>query len=166
MFIQQKTRSQLLNSLQWKPLAPSYLLSPLQAELANINSIYTSYKPLILTVIQLLKREPTFNGMSFLCKYHKRSLLPFLWDALSWMTGTATTKDVRDIKRRVNPLIKTQIQQQETLVHAISILNITRYAMQVKRQHINAVIQVVQRTHNDVTTLFNNTSSIYTNINY
>ena len=69
MFVQQKARpQQLLNSLQWKPLAPSYLLSALQAELANLDSIFTSYKPLILTTIELLQREPSFNGMSTFSK--------------------------------------------------------------------------------------------------
>ena len=134
--------------------------------MANLDNIYTSYKPLILTATQLLRREPSFNSMSPLGKCTKRSLLPFLGDALSWLTGRATTKNLRHIKRRVNLLIETQTPQQETLVHIISILNITRYAMQVNRQHINTVMQAVQRTHNDVTTLFNITSSIYTCINY
>ena len=50
MFVQQMGRTQhLLNSLQQKPLSPSYILSALQAEIANLYSIYTSYKPLILT---------------------------------------------------------------------------------------------------------------------
>ena len=167
MFLQQKARSkQLLNSLQWKPLAPSYIVSALQVELANVDSIYTSYKHLILTATQLLKREPSFNGMSTLNKYTKRSLLPFLGDTFSWLTRTATTKDIRDIKRRVNQLFETQTQQQDTLVHVISTLNITRYAMQVNKQHINTVMEAVHRTHNDVTTLFNMTSLIYTHINY
>ena len=62
MFVQWEARSQqLLNSLQWKPLAPSYLLSALQAELANLDSIYTSYKPLILTATQLLKKGTFFQ---------------------------------------------------------------------------------------------------------
>ena len=46
------------------------------------------------------------------------------------------------------------------------ILNITRYAMQVSRLYINAVMQAAERTHNDVTTLFNITSSLYTSIHY
>ena len=165
--LQQKARSQqLLNYLYWKPLEPCYLLSALQMELVNLDSICTSYKPLIITGTQLLKREPSFSGMSILNKCTKRSLLPFLGDALSWLTRTATTKDVKDIKRRVNQLIKTQTQQHDTSVHVISILNITRYAMQVNRQHINAIMEVVQRTHHDITTLFKITSFIYTHINY
>ena len=53
---------------------------------------------------------------------HRRSLLPFLGDALSWLTGTTTTKDIHRIKTRINQLIATQSSQQETLVHIISIL--------------------------------------------
>ena len=54
------------------------------------------------------------------------------------------TKGIRDIKGRVNQLTETQTKQWDTLVHVISIQNITRYAMQVNRQHINAVMEVVQ----------------------
>ena len=68
----------------------------------NLDSIYTSYKPLILTATQLLRREPTFNGISPFNRHTRRSLLPFLGDALSWLTGTATTKDVSSIKKKFN----------------------------------------------------------------
>ena len=40
-----------------------------------------------------------------------------------------------------------QYTQQETLAHIISVLNVTRYAMQVNRQHINLVMDAVERTH-------------------
>ena len=52
----------------------------------------------------------------------RRSLLPSLGDALSWLTGTAVTKNESSIKKRVNQLIATQHNQQEALVHVISIL--------------------------------------------
>ena len=96
----------------------------------------------------------------------RRSLLPFLGDALSWLTGTAITKDVRSIKKRVNQLIATQHNQQETLVHVISIWNVTRYTTQVNRQHINIVMDTVEMTHKDVTTLYNITSSLYNSLSY
>ena len=38
--------------------------------------------------------------------------------------------------------------------------------MQVNRQHINTIMEAIERTHNDVTTLFNITSLIHTHINY
>ena len=112
MFVQQMGRIQhLLNSLQQKHVAPTYILSAMQVELANLDIIYTSYKSLTLTATHLLRREPTFNGMSPFNRCTKRSLLPFLGDALSWLTGTATTKDVISIKNTVNQLIAMQHQQ-------------------------------------------------------
>ena len=83
------------------------------------------------------------------------SLLPFLGDALYWLTGTATTKDVNAIKLRINQLIATQHNQQETLVHIISILNVTRYATQTNRQHINILMDATEKMHQDVMTLYN-----------
>ena len=96
----------------------------------------------------------------------RRSLLPFLGDALSWITGTAMTKDVSSIKKRVNQMIATQHNQQETLVCVISILNVTRYVTQVNRQHINIVMNVAEKTHQDVTTLYNITHSLYSSLSY
>ena len=104
--------------------------------------------------------------MSPLNKCAKRSLLPFLEDALSWLTRTAMTRDVKDIKKRGNQLLEAQKQKQETLVHVILILNISQYAMEFNRQHISVVMEAVEMTHNDVTTLFNIMSSIYMHINY
>ena len=116
MFIQQMGRmQQLLNSLQQKPVAPTYIVSALQAELTNLDSIYTSYKPLILKAIQLLRRS---DSISSFIRCSRRSLLPFLGDALIWLTGTATTKNIRSIKNKVNQLIATQHKQQETLVQS------------------------------------------------
>ena len=97
---------------------------------------------------------------------HQKKPPTHLGDALSWLTGTVISKDIRSFKTRVNQLIVTQHQQQETLVHIISILNVTRYATQVNRQHINMVMKAVERTHQDVTMLYNITSSLYTHLNY
>ena len=142
------------------------MISALQAELTNLDRIYTSYKPLLLTATQLLRIEPTFNGVSPFNGCTRRSLLPFLGDALSWLIGTAKTKDVNSIKNRVNQLIAMQHNQQETLVHIISVLNVTRYTTQVNRQHINLIMDAVEMTHQDITMLYNITSSLYTSLNY
>ena len=58
-------------------------------------------------------------------------------DALSWLTGTATTKDIKAIKQRINDVIERQNMQQSTLVHVVSIINVTRYESKVNRQRIN-----------------------------
>ena len=104
--------------------------------------------------------------MSPFIRHTKRSLLPFLGDALTWLTERATTTDVRRIKDKVNQLIVTQHQQKETLVYIFSILNITRYTTRVNRQHINLVMEPVEKTHQDVTTLYNITTSLYTCLDY
>ena len=157
---------QLLNSLTQKPLIPTHLFSTLEAELNSLNSIHTSYRPLILAATQLLKKEPSFDEDLVFNKHMRRSLLPFLGDALSWLTGTATTNNGDSIKTRINQLIITQHNQGETLVHVISILNVTRYTTQVNRQHINIVISAVEKMHQDVTTPYNITHSLYSSLSY
>ena len=37
------------------------MISTLQAEMTNLDSIHTSYRPLILAATQLLKNEPSFT---------------------------------------------------------------------------------------------------------
>ena len=109
LFTRQMIRThQLLTSLLQKPSAPTQLLSAPEVELNNLNSIHTSYQPLIHYAIQLLKKGPSFDGIPVSSKHMRRSLLPFLGDTLSWLTGTATTKDVNAIKTRINQLITTQ----------------------------------------------------------
>ena len=93
---------QVIQSLGQQPSAPTQLLSALQEELTNINGIYTLYKPIIIPAINLLDTDPSFDGNSNYNKHARKSLLPFLGDALSWLTGIATTKDFNSIKKRVN----------------------------------------------------------------
>ena len=84
MFIKEMDRTQqLLDSFLQKSLAPTHLFSTQQAELTNLDGIYTSYKPLILAATQLLKKEPSFNRVLASNRCMRRSLLPFLGDALS-----------------------------------------------------------------------------------
>ena len=141
-------------------------MSTLQVEISNIEDIYNSGKTTIISAIKLLQSTPSFDGQLQPHIFHRRSLLPFLGDALSWLTGTATTKDINSIKTRINQLIATQSLQQETLVHIISILNVTRYAAQVNRHSINALIDAARATSHDITNLYNLTTSLTTSINF
>ena len=145
---------QIIQSLCHRPTAPTQLLSSLQAELTNTSDIYTSYKPIIIPAINLLDTNPSFDGNSKYNKHVRRSLLPSLGNALSWLTGTATTKDVNSIKKKVNELIEAQSTQQEAIVHIIYILNITRYTAQVNRQHINIVKDSINEIVHDVNNLY------------
>ena len=62
--------------------------------------MYTSYKPIIIPAFNLLATDPSFDGNLNYNKCVRRSLLPFLGDALSWLTGTVTIKDVNSVKTK------------------------------------------------------------------
>ena len=142
LFTRQLTRTQqFLRSLDQHPSAPTQLLTTLQLELSNIQDIYKSSKTTITSAIQLQNSNQLQTQAQ--CR---RSLLPFLGDALSWLTGTVTTKDTHSIKTRINQLIATQTSQCNTLVHVVSILNITRYTTQVNRHSINSLIDALCTT--------------------
>ena len=119
LFNGQPAKKQLLRSLDQHPSAPTQLLSTLQLELSNIQNIYNSGKTTVTSAIQLLQSNQPQTHI-----HCRRSLLPFLGDAFSWLTGTATTKDIHNIKTSINQLIATQASQCNTLVHIVSILNI------------------------------------------
>ena len=156
---------QLLHSLDQQPSVQTQLLSMLQVELSNIEHIYNSGKTTIISAIKLLQSNPSFDGQSQPHTHCRRSLLPFLGYALSWLTGTATTKDINSIKTWINQLITTQ-SSKETLVHIISILNVTRYATQVNRHSINTLMDVARATSHNFNNLYNLTTSLTTSINF
>ena len=156
----------LLLFLSHHPAAPTHLLSPFQMELTTISVMYNSGKPTILSTINLLNTDPSFDGHTNRNTGHKRSLLLFLGDSLEWLTGTNTTKDVNSIKAHLKQLIEIQSTQQDTLVHIISILNVTRYAAQVNRHSINILMDKVEGTSKDVNNLYNLTTSLATSLSY
>ena len=53
---------QLLLFLTHQPAVPSHLLSPLQVELTTINDMYNSCKTTIISAINLLNTDPSFDG--------------------------------------------------------------------------------------------------------
>ena len=93
---------QLLQFLSPCPAAPTHLVSPLHVELTTINNMYNSCTPTIISAINLLNTDPSFDGHINSNNHCKRNLLSFLSDALRWLIGTATTKDVNSIKEHVN----------------------------------------------------------------
>ena len=89
----------------------------LQLELSNIHDIYHSCEPTITSAIKLLQSHQPQTHI-----HHRRSLLPFLGDALSWLTGTATTKDIHSIKNMDKPIHHhTDITAQHPGTHCVSL---------------------------------------------
>ena len=152
---------QILRSLEQHPSASLQLLTTLQLELSNIQNIYKSNEISITSAVNLLNsNQPQITTRC------KRSLLPFLGTALSWLTGTATTKDICSIRTRINQLIATQTLQCDTLVHIVSILNVTRYATQVNRHSINSLIDAVHTATQDIDNLCNVTTALASSITF
>ena len=75
-------------------------------------------------------------------------------------------RDTQKIKQCVNQLIQEQAKQQETLVHVISILNVTRYATQENKQNLNEIIDALQRSNEDLNKLNNITEVLTQHIRY
>ena len=81
-FNRQLTRTrQLLHFLNQQPSAPTHLLSMLQIEFTN-NEDINNCKTTITSAIDLLHTNSSFDGQSQSHIQHRRSLLPFLGDAL------------------------------------------------------------------------------------
>ena len=152
---------QFLRSLEQYPSASMQLLATLQLELTNIQDIYKSNEATIISAINLL----ISNQLQPITRC-KRSLLPFLGTTLSWLMGTTTTKDICSIRARINQLIVTQSSQRDTLVHIISILNVTHYATQVNRHSINKLIDAVHTASQDIENLYNVTTSLASSISF
>ena len=161
LFNRQLTRTQqFLRSLDQHPSTSTQLLPTLQLELSNIQNIYNSGESTITSTIKLLQSNQPQTHI-----HHKRSLLPFLGDTLSWLTGTAMIKDIYSIKTQINQLIAHR-HHSATPWYTVSILNITRYATQVKRHSINTLMDTVRTTSHDINHLYNLTTSLATSINF
>ena len=66
----------------------------------------------------------------------------------------------------MNQLIATQSLQQETLVHIVSILNVTQYLVQVNRHSINILMDKVDEASHDINNLYNWATSLPTSISF
>ena len=140
-------------------------LQPLQIELDNLQNLFMAYKPGFSSARSILQMQPSFDGKPIPpSRRNKRSLLPFLGSALKWLMGTATTKDIKHIKKQIASLIETQENQQKTMVHIVSILNLTCYEIQVNRQQINIILKELTRSNEDIRALFNITNQLATQV--
>ena len=74
---------QLLQVLSQQPSALTQLLSTMQVELTNIEDMYNSCKTTIVSAIDLLNTNPSFDRQSQSHICHKRGLLSLLGDVHS-----------------------------------------------------------------------------------
>ena len=72
-------------------------LQPLQVELDNLHNLFMACKPVFSSTRNILQMQPSFDRKPI--PPSGRSLLPFFGSALKWLTGTATTKDIKHINK-------------------------------------------------------------------
>ena len=124
-----------------------------------------AYKPVFSSARSILQTQPSFDVKPIPPSGRKKqSLLPFLGSAIKWLTGTATTKDIKYIKKWISSLIETQENQWKTMVHIVSILNLTHYETQVNRQWINIFLKELTKSNEDIRALFNITNQLATQV--
>ena len=80
------------------------------------------------------------------------------------VAGTATTKDIKHIKKQISSLIKTHENHRKTMVHIVSILNLTHFETQVNRQQINIILKELTKSNEDIRALFNITNQLATQV--
>ena len=138
---------------------------PLQVELDSLHSLFMAYKPVFSSTMSILQMQLSFDRKPIPPLVRKeQSLLPFLGSALKWLTGTAITRDIKHIKKRISSLIKTQENQWKAMVHIVSILNLTRYETQVNRQWINIIFKELTKSNEDIRALFKITNQLATQV--
>ena len=141
------------------------LLQPLQVKLDNLHRLFMAYKPVFSSAMNILQIQPSFDRKPIPPLGRKKwSLLPFLGSALKWLTGTATTKDNKHIKKQISSLIETQENQWKTMVHMVSILNLTCYEAQVNRQRINIILKELTKSNEDIRALLDITNQLATQV--
>ena len=82
----------------------------------------------------------SFADLKSLKKRSRRSILPWVGSALSFLFGTLRSSDLTDIRNNIGSLAKNQQTISHVLEKGLSILNITRMQVSENRQSINSII--------------------------
>ena len=110
----------------------------------NIGSSFTSHfialddeiKHLNFTRNRIVE---VFNGYKLLKQRTRRSLLPFLGDALSWLVGTPSASDMNQIKTAMRTLNMNQKNIQHVVEESLSLINISHNQVVQNRERINKI---------------------------
>ena len=125
-------------------------LQPLQVKLDNLQNLFMAHKPVFSSARSILQTQPSFDGKPIPPSGRKkRSLLPFLSSALKWLTGTATTKDVKHIKKWISSLIKTGKSTKNNGTHSLhpELNPLQNPSQQTTDKHHLEGINEIQRGH-------------------
>jgi len=104
-------------------------------EIAALKSMYRIAKRELRDVITIQKSKRV-----------KRALVPFLGKVLSWLTGTLTKADLRQVSQHINVLSNNQERLIHVLNDTLSILNVTNIEVQKNRHALRALSDLIKET--------------------
>ena len=76
-------------------------------------------------------------------KRYRRSLLPFVGDALSWLFGTVSESDLRQIRNHISNLATNQKRIVHVVQESLTIINESRILIQENRQSIVDIVKTL-----------------------
>ena len=83
---------------------------------------------------------------------------------LPWLSTEMVNRNSNHQGYQTHKEKKTQENQWKTMVHIVSILNLTRYETQVNRQWINIILKELTKSNEDIRALFNITNKLATQV--
>lgn len=106
-----------------------------EALVNNVNGEFLEVKTKRQKLLNKYKDYRSMEGRS------KRAILPFVGDALSYLFGITSEKDLKVVQEAVKELDKTQAHMLHIVKDSISIVNLTRHEVRDNREKINELIE-------------------------
>ena len=134
-------------------------LQPLQVELDNLHNLFMAYKSVFSSARSILQTQTPTTVRT---EETKPSTFPQLGtEMVNWNShyqGHQIHQEA-DLIPHQNAGKSTK-----TMVHIVSILNLTQYETQVNRQRINIILKELTKSNEDIRTLFNITNQLATQV--
>lgn len=135
-----ETRSTIVHVIARNPPGRSAIVN-------DFRSLMTELSTLEKTQFELLERFLEYHSLK---PRTKRSLLPFIGKAFSFLFGTVSDADLGAIKRNVKRLSATQEGLKHVVRESLSILNVSRVRISENRQTINELEASLGQLDNQV----------------
>ena len=116
----------------------------------SLQLLSTDIRQLIMELTSLQKKVRVLYGFagSSNRKRERRSLFPFIGQAASYLFGTVSKEDLALIKSNLHHLSTSQNKLAHVVQHGLTLMNISRAAINENRQTLNSVIDTITEIRN------------------
>ena len=113
-------------------------------KLDDCNNYYHLHLDLLSEGVIGLNRTRHVTGESYLgykdLLRHRRAVLPFIGDAMSFLFGTTSEEDLKDIREGIRTLSANQMKIKHVLKRSLTIMDISRADIKQNRKAIKILI--------------------------